>query len=236
MNVLWSKVLRHIYSRKSLIIYEYTMHGLASSILEPVDGLVCKELRPEEWKGIEEVLAMQRAAETIFEPAFDAAEAYERLRDGGYCFVCEDKGRIVGYTWFAAGEKYITEIQSTIRLKEREVYAYNAYVARSYRGNNIFRDLLITGARALYLRGFTGGLAAAMVWNGATRAILPRVAFSETGRVTVGYFLTIRYMINTCRGISFVSSVGPLEFYKKLFRKLSTVLSRVGAAADMWLV
>ena len=209
-------------------MYEYRMHELASSSLEPGNGLIFRELRPGEWRGIEDILATQKAAETVFRPAFDADEACERLRNGGYCFVCEDKGRIVGYTWFAAPEKYIMEVQSTLRLKEGQAYAYNAYVAKKYRGGNIFRDLLITGARVLHFRGFTGGVAAAISWNGATRAILPKVAFSEIGRVTVGYFFTIRYMTNTCRGVSLVTNAGPFEFYRKLFRKLSAALSPAG--------
>ncbi len=226
MDDLWSKVLHSIYSRKTLIMYKYSMHGLASSRLEPANGLVFRELRPEEWQGIEGVLATQRAAETVFQPVFNAREAYERLRSGGHCFVCEDKGSIVGYTWFAAGEKYITEIESTIRLKRRQVYAYNAYVARRYRGRNVFRNLLITGARALYPRGFTNGVASAIAWNRTSRAILHRAAFSEVGRVTVGYFLTLRYMTSTCRSISLERNAGPFELYKRLFGKLSGSLSR----------
>jgi GNAT superfamily N-acetyltransferase len=214
-------------------MYEYSMHKVASSGLAPVDGLVFRELRPEEWQGIGDVLATQRAQDNVFPPAFDVAEAYERLHNGCYCFVCEDKGRIVGYTWFAAGKGYITEIQSTIRLKERQAYAYNAYVIKRYRGDNIFRDLLITGARAMQRKGFTGGVAYTMEWNGVSRAILPKVAFSEIGRVTVGYFLTIRYLANTCRDVCLLRNAGPFEFYKKLFRKLFAALSSAGVNSGM---
>lgn len=226
MGDFWSKFLCSIYSTKTLIMYRFSMHRLASSRLEPANGLVFRELQPEEWQGIEGVLATQRAAETVFQPAFSTREAYERLRSGGHCFVCEDKGSIVGYTWFAVGQKYIMEIESTIRLKRRQVYAYNAYVARRYRGRNIFRNLLITGARALYPRGFTNGVASAIAWNRASRAILHRAAFSEVGRVTVGYFLTLRYMTNTCRSISLERNAGPFQLYKRLFGKLSGSLSR----------
>jgi len=233
MNDFCSKVLRHIYSRKTLIMYEYSMHKVASSSLAPVDGLVFRELRPGEWQSVRDVLAVQRAQDNVFPPAFDVAEAYERLHNGGYCFVCEEKGRIVGYTWFAAGEGYITEIQSTIRLQERQAYAYNAYVIKRYRGDNIFRDLLITGARALKLKGFTGGMAYTMEWNGASRAILSKVAFSEIGRVTVRYFLTIRYLTSTCRDICLLSNAGPFEFYRKLIGKLSAALSPAGVNSGM---
>ncbi|MRR38708.1 GNAT family N-acetyltransferase [bacterium] len=231
MNDLWSRILRHIYSRDTLIMYEYSMHRLASASLAPANGLVFRELRPGEWRAVGDILATQRAQDTVFPPAFDEAEAYKRLHNGGYCFVCEDKGRIVGYTWFAAGEGHITVIQSTIRLKERQAYAYNAYVIKGYRGANIFRDLLVTGARALLLKGFTDGVAYAMTGNGASRAVLPKVAFSDIGRVTVGYFLTIRYLTNTCRDICLLSHASPFEFYRKLFGKLSAALSPAGISS-----
>ena len=123
MNDLWSKVLNHILSRKTIIMYEYSMHKVASSSLGSVNGLVFRELGPGEWQGVEDILATQRAQDNVFPPTFDVAAAYERLRKGDYCFICEDMGRIVGYTWFAVGEGYITRIQTTIRLKERQAYS-----------------------------------------------------------------------------------------------------------------
>lgn len=236
MNGLWSKAQRHIFSRKTVIMYRYSMSDVASSEYEPRNGLVFRELSGGDYQAFESLLAAQKAKEAVFTPVFDILGAQERLRKGGYCFVCEDRGRIVGYTWFASREGYLMEVQATIKLRQGQAYAYNSYVMRDYRGGNIFGNLLIAGARVLCRRGFTGGVAAAMDWNAASRKTLSRVGFSEMGLLTVGYFLSFRYMINTCENLTLVSEAGPFEFYRKLFSKLTTVVSRAGTAVRMWLV
>jgi len=236
VNGLWSKMLRHIFSRKTLIMHRYSMIDLASLQYEPQDGLVFRELSGGDYQAFGRLLTVQKMKEPVFEPVFDIPEAQERLKKGGYCFVCEDNGCVVGYTWFASRERYLMEIQATIKLQEGQAYAYHAYVMSEYRGSNIFRSLLITGARVLYHRGFTGGLAMAMKWNKASRNILSKVGFSEIGFLIVGYFLSFRYLINTCAGVALLREAGPFEFYRKLFGKFTAVFSRAGTAMRMWLV
>lgn len=236
MNDLWSKMLRHIFSRKTLIMYRYSMSDLASLRHEPQDRLIVRELSGGDYRAFGRLLTIQKTREPVFEPVFDVPGAQERLKKGGYCFVCEDNGCIVGYTWFASRERYLMEIQATIKLQEGQAYAYNSYVMSEYRGSNIFRSLLIEGARVLYQRGFTGGLAAAMKWNTASRNILSKAGFSEIGLLIVGYFLSFRYMINTCAGVALRREAGPFEFYRKLFGKFTAVLSRARTAMHMWLV
>jgi len=218
----WSRVLRHLFSWKTLIMYRYSMSDLASLEYESHDGgLVFRELAGGDFPAFGDLLATQEAREPVFKPAFDIAVARERLRNGGYCFVCEDGGRIVGYTWFASGEGHLVDARVKIRLDERQAYAYNSYVMHEYRGSNIFRHLLIAGARVLCPRGFTGGLGAAMNWNAASRNILARAGFRTAGHLIVGYFLSFRYLINTCRGLTLYRTAGPFEFYRKLFTRLT---------------
>ena len=236
MNGLWSKVLRHMFSRKTLIMYRYSMSDVASSEYEPQDGLIFRELSGGDYQALERLLTAQKAKEAVFKPVFDIPGAQERLGKGGYCFICEDRGRIVGYTWFASREGYLMEVQATIKLPEGQVYAYNSYVMHDYRGSHIFRNLLIAGARVLQPRGFTGGLAVAMNWNAASRETLSKAGFSEIGLLTVGYFLSFRYMINTCEGVTLLRGAGPFEFYRKLFGKFTAALSMAGTALRTWLV
>lgn len=233
MNGFLRKVKRYMFSRHTMIFYDYSMGDLASLDWKSGEGFVFRELSSLDYHALEAILAVQGTEEPVFRPAFDMAEAARRVLMGGRCFICEDKGRIAGYAWFATHECYIPEVQATIRLKDREIYAYNAYVGRKYRGQRVIECILVASARSLYGGGFHRGIVAGMRWNRTVHRVFSAMRFSRKGYLSTGYILTLPYMVNTCRGLTFVDRPRPLEFYRKLFSRLQIAFSHRVMAEDI---
>jgi len=233
VNGFLRKVKRYMFSRHTMIFYDYSMGDLASLDWKSREGLIFRELSSLDYDALEALLAAQGTEEPVFQPPFDMAEAARRILMGGHCFICEDKGRIAGYAWFATHECYIPEVQATIRLKDREVYGYNAYVGRKYRGQRVIECLWVASARSLYDRGFHWGIGAGMSWNRTIHRVFSAIRFSRKGYLSAGYILTLPYMVNTCKGLTFIDRPRRLEFYRKLFLRFETVFLRRGMPGDI---
>jgi GNAT superfamily N-acetyltransferase len=217
------KIGRCLFSSKTMVFYDFSYNRFVSGYEPPQDELVVKQLTPESCGLFGEVLRLQNQKETIFQSTYGMEEARERLRQGEHCFVCEDSGKIVGYLWFCPIEKYIPEIQSSLILQSDEVYVYNGYVVPEFRGRDIMPRLIKTGCSEFAKAGLDRQIGARMSWNQATERVLSRKVDTELiGTVRVGFFLTFRYMISTCKSMTLVNESSPFEFYMKLRRKLTT--------------
>lgn len=214
-----SKILRHIFSRKTMVFYEFSLKGFNHEA-KSQNEYIYRQLTPDDYSQFSVLLTEQTNNETLFSPIFDIKEAAKRIKNGEFCFICEDKGEIVGYAWFAPKKKYILEIHSTIELVADEVYGYNGYVKGVYRGKNIISTLLAACHRELRREGFEKIIIAAMVWNRSVASALAKSGYNIIGYVSIGYFLTFRYWLNKCKNIKLVNEANPFEFYTKLFQKV----------------
>lgn len=233
MNGLLTRVMRYMFSRHTMIFYSYSISDLISSDWKSREGLIFRELSSLDYKALEALLAVQGTEEPVFQPPFDIAEAARRILMGGRCFICEDRKEIAGYAWFAMRESYIPEVQATIRLKYREIYAYNGYVRQKYRGERIIERLLVASARSLYDRGFHRCIIAGMKWNRTIHRVFSAMRFSRIGYLCTGYILTFPYAVNTCKGLTFIDRPRRLEFYRKLFLTFETAFSHRGMPGDV---
>ncbi|MFH2012724.1 MAG: GNAT family N-acetyltransferase [Pseudomonadota bacterium] len=66
----------------------------------------------------------------------------DRLRKGDICCAAFFRNEIVSYCWVALREAYIGEIGKKIRLKNNELYLYDAFTKPGLRGNNLFPKIL----------------------------------------------------------------------------------------------
>ena len=217
-----NKISRYIFSCKTMVFYDYSYDRFIPGYVPPQDGLNVRQLGSEDVSELAEILRLQASKETFFEPAFGVADARARLQQGEYCFVCENGGNIIGYLWFCATSKYIPEIQSTLVLEPCEVYVYNAYVVPDFRGRDIVPRLYKVGRSLLADRGIKREVIARMKWNQSPERVLSnKVNAVAIGDVSVGFFLTFRFVQQRCKSINLVSQGSPFEFYKKLFNKIS---------------
>ncbi len=213
------RIGRYIFSRTTMVFYEYHYNN-PSPWSCPRNGFVFRPLAmPSDHDSLSEILAIQEGTEHVFRP-IDVEEAARRLEEGEACYIGEDAGRIVGYSWFAKGEKYIPEIESTIRLRPSDLYLYNSYILKDYRRRNIVGGNVDAARKDLVPRGFTREITATMKWNKAAGGSLLKAKFQVAGTVTAGYFLTFRYMINGCGNIAFRNETGMFGLYRKIFRRL----------------
>jgi|GEM_PF-1109640 len=213
------RIRRYIFSRTTMVFYEYR-YASTNPWSSPRNGFVFRPLTlPADHDRLSEIFAVQGDAEPIFRPV-EMEEAAKRIEEGEVCYIGEDKGRIVGYSWFAKKEKYIPEIGSTIRLKPSDLYLYNSYILKDYRRRNIVGGNVDAARKDLVPRGFKREITATMDWNKAAGGSLLKAKFQIAGTVTAGYFLTFRYMINSCRDIAFRNETGTFGLYRRIFRKL----------------
>ena len=210
-----NKILRYLFSKKTMVFYHHYLETFIFKF-KTHNEFIVRQLRPSDYQKFSSLLTHQRNHETVFKPIFDIRDAANRIRDGEYCIICEHQGQIVGYLWYATHKKYIQEIQSTIHLAADEVYLYNGYVRSSYRGQNIAPILRNGGCKELIDRGFKREIASRMSWNLPVERALLKSHFKVIGPVTVGFFLTFRYMINKCNDINLTDEGNPFEFYFKL--------------------
>ena len=221
------RIARFVFSRTTMVFYEYHYNN-RDAWRPPQDGSIFRALvLPSDHGKLSELLALQRDSEPVFKP-IDMQEAARRLQKGEVCYIGENQGKIVGYSWFAKQEKYIPEIESTICLGPQDLYLYNSYIVKAYRRQNIVGGNINAARADLIPQGFTREITATMNWNKAAAGSLMKLNFRVAGTVTAGYFLTLRYMINGCRDIAFRNETGIFGFYRKLFRKFSTFLRSMG--------
>jgi hypothetical protein len=222
------RIARFVFSRTTMVFYEYHYNNPDPS-QPPQDGFTFRALElPSDYGELSELFALQRDSEPVFKPVGEE-EAMGRLQKGEVCYIGESQGRILGYSWFAKGEKYIPEIESTICLGSKDLYLYNSYILKAYRRQNIVGGNLNAARKDLVPRGFAREITATMDWNKAAGGSLVKLNFRVAGTVTAGYFLTFRYMYNGCRDIAFRNGTGVFGLYRKLFSRFRAFFYSIGS-------
>lgn len=217
------RIIRYLFSTTRMVFYEYPYNG-QDTWQAPVNGPTYKALGHSDLGKLSELLDVQRETEPVFRP-IDIREAADRLERGEVCYACEDGGKIIGYSWFAKGKKYIPEIESTIFLGPKDLYLYNSYILKDHRRRNVVGGNLDAARKDLIPRGFSREITATMGWNKAAGGSLTKLNFRVAGTVTAGYLLTLRYVINTCGDIVVRNETGTFGLYRKMFGRLRMFLS-----------
>lgn len=219
------KVFRYLFSRKTMLFYDY-FPNTYRFFKSPQSGLNYRQLKATDYPEFSSLLSEQERVETLFTPTFGIKEAEQRIRAGDLCFICEDRGKIIAYVWFATKKKYIPEINFTITLAPNEVYGYNAYIIRSQRGKKIVYELHHAANIELINKGFKRIIVARMNWNESIERFMKKTDFKQIGRVTTGFFFTFKYIIKSCRTVNLINHGKVFEFYHKLFRRYITPLKK----------
>ena len=194
-------------------------------------GFVLEELQPEIVSELLPVLDLQSRNETLFTPIFDVNESVERMNRGERCFYLKANGKTTNYVWFCPNDKYIPEIQCTLKLRPGEVYVYNAYAVHECRGKN-FHVFVHDCARSRMIKaGFNREIIARMGWNARADHVLKKLNARAIGSVTVGFFLSFRYVIRNVESVELIDETGPFELYRKLFQKIRDIWKTPGAAS-----
>ena len=222
MTPLLTKIRDHLYSKKTMFIFEHHLDDFRAMKRAQRSKWKGKLLEEADYPAFTELLAKQNSNETIFRPDFDLDVARERLQKGHLCFICYDRDNIIGYTWYAAHDKYIPELTARILLKEKEIYNYNSYLDKEYRLKTAAWAVVQIAHKYCLDNGFNRVLCATMNWNKPPQNALKRIGYKQNGQVTAGYFLTLRYFINNCPSVRFKNDASTFEMYVKLgkyFRK-----------------
>lgn len=226
------KIKRFFFSKKTMVFYNFSYDDY-SPLYGSEEGLVFEELQPESVSELLPILELQACSETIFAPIFDVNESVERMNRGERCFFSKTDGKMTNYIWFCPNEKFIPEIQCTLKIHPGEVYVYNAYAVPEHRGRNSHNFVHDCARLKLIKAGFKREIIARMVWNArADHVLRNKLHARPIGSVTVGFFLSFRYVIRDVEGVELIDEAGTFEFYTKLFQKIKNILKTPVAAVS----
>jgi len=119
----------------------------------------------------------------------------DRLKKGDICCCASFQGETVSYCWIAASRAHIGEIGKEMRLKENEIYLYDAYTKPEFRGNNLCPKILTSILNYGRLRGYQRVLIFALSSNSSSITAIKKAGFDRFQSV---YFLDI-YCKTLCR-------------------------------------
>ena len=177
-----------------------------------------RELPLKDVESLSNILNIQRLNETKFKPTFDVGGAFERISNGELCFVCENNNKIVGYSWFASGNRYIPEIQFILKLSNNDFYCYNWYIIKEWRNKNIIRSIVHTAFLSLKDKRFKRAIVGYLDWNKAAERVFYKLNLKSIGFITVWYCLTLRFTNNKCKKLEAVNKGSIFDFYIKIFQ------------------
>jgi hypothetical protein len=72
-----------------------------------------------------------------YRPDTPASELRRRFDEGQWCHVARHEGRLVASTWTARDHVWIGYVHCRIRLRDDCIYAYDTYVRRDLRGEDL---------------------------------------------------------------------------------------------------
>ncbi|WP_432821475.1 N-acetyltransferase family protein [Trichloromonas sp.] len=129
-------------------------------------------------KKITEVLAS-----IDYKPPFSLEDASSRLNRGELFVVIYHDVEIAGWGWFALAKAECEEFNCSIKIRDGQAYAYNIFVNKKYRGNDLATHLLTSSEP--YLRQLNVDLVWAIIydWN-----VPSQKAFVKAGYEKIGYY------------------------------------------------
>lgn len=120
-------------------------------------------------------------------PTFDLPEISRRLEKGHYFIIVENEDEIVGWRWAAVDSVYFEDFNCRINLGQRDVFSYNTYVDKRYRGKKLNNIMDWERVRCLSDDGY--GILWALIYNRNKAALKSAVNF---GYKKIGYYYLIR--------------------------------------------
>lgn len=78
----------------------------------------------------------------------------ERIDSGNLIFVARHRSRVVGYLFASTTRCVVREIEDELVVHKGEVYLYDAFTSKGFRGNRIYPALLAAACAHFKERGF----------------------------------------------------------------------------------
>jgi len=122
-------------------------------------------------------------------PTFDLLEISKRLEKGHYFIIVENEDEIVGWRWAAVGSVFFEEFNCHINLGQRDVFSYNTYVDKRYRGKKLNNIMDWERVRCLSEDGYK--ILWALIYNRNKAALRSAVNF---GYKKMGYYYFIKLL------------------------------------------
>lgn len=151
---------------------------------------------------------------------FSTDQVLDRVNSGNYLYIAKHKGEIIGFIWFAVKNGWIPSFHGEMELKPHEVYEYNGYVHRGYRGKNILNMIKAHAFRDLLSMGYRSSIGVVFVWNRSSLRIHEKIGSVTTGSISFGYVLGLRFLKSTVKHNKIVSHLGPFYLWGKLYEKI----------------
>jgi GNAT superfamily N-acetyltransferase len=153
LRSLWLKTLAQTYCRWEVILEHRLDESLAqlSARVPLVSGLL-QEAEVDEY--------------LRFRPNSDPATVRSRLAAGEWCFVARHEGRLVGAVWWTINERvWIEYLACALSLAPQEAYAYDAFTAPEWRGQDIAPALYSYAMQSIRAAGYRRGLSLVLPYN-----------------------------------------------------------------------
>jgi hypothetical protein len=122
-----------IHTIQSLGIYRrlIVMGGYSARMPEPGEvEIVCEELPPEQ---MAEYMSLREDQ--------DPEMIKRRFDRGEVCLVSRNEGHIIAASWLATGTTWVDYLDSSLRLADDCVYAFDSFVHESFRGKRVANGL-----------------------------------------------------------------------------------------------
>ena len=118
--------------------------------LSEIPELIDPKIAVDAWMGRDnDVPGLRRLL-----PQFTARIFRNRLSRGDIVFIAKINDKIIHQMWISFKDNYAALLNKEIVLKEGEVYAYQAYTAPEFRGNNVHAAVIRKALRYLKAQGY----------------------------------------------------------------------------------
>jgi RimJ/RimL family protein N-acetyltransferase len=123
---------------------------------------------------------------------FRGGKAEERLKAGHLCFIAEENGDIVNYTWVSFNEAFVDELELKMRLSPSSAYQYDEYTVPKYRGKGILPAVLTFAGDYLFQNGIREIYELVASNNYSSLRAHKKIGSRKMGEVTFIRFLNSR--------------------------------------------
>lgn len=154
---------------------------------------------------------------------FDIPVLLERLEKGHLLYVAKKSSNIIGYSWIATNLYKPPYFSIDIPLNDDELYSYNAYVHRNFRGRNLINQIKAFAFNDLYKKGYKRSFSGFFSWNKASERAHIKLGSSSNGTIRYGYFFTFRYWFISVKKIQIVNN----ENVFILWRKIPSIIHKI---------
>lgn len=175
------------YKRPAVFLRDFSEIFDSHSLASFNDGYSFEKIDKLDLRIIEDIKGLFENLE--YKKPFTIKDADERLNDGQIFFVIKHNGHIVGWRWYAFQEVYCSEFSCKIKIKKKQCYAYNLFVDKNYRGNDLAAILIVNAERYLKKIGVEFVWSINYDWNVASQKTV-----INSGAKKIGYYSVINVL------------------------------------------